>query len=244
MQVIPIYKAIVTVSLFTVLGTTLIGCGSKSGAVGVATSIRSDVITRANENSFSLDAKILSARESTDGWISSVAASQIDSDLTKIRANSPAVTAIHALPTDDPNSILVDLPKTASWWGKWQAGTVTTGISAIDALSLSYKVSGVATSSLNTDSTVFKLTFTDPLATRLVASAYKKADSAIRDAYANATVGDGDNIARNISGGTRVYQLSKGWGDCTAGCTKRHIWQFTLSPDNSITVTESGVPLP
>jgi hypothetical protein len=229
-----------SVALFLIGLGSIHGCGSGSGTV--VSSTRANVITRATADSFSTDAKVLAARESQDGWISTDTARQIDTDLQRIRTFATAVDTIHARPDDDPYSLLVAVNKGVTWESAWSANRIETGVGAIDALSRSYRVTGVSTVSAFPEYTLYKLTFADPLSTKFVAIAYKKTDMGIRDAYSNYLSGSGDNITRQVSGG-RIYQISRGWGDCAAGCIFRHTWQFTIATDGTISVMESGAPL-
>jgi hypothetical protein len=225
---------------------SLVGCGSRSGTLKPAPPIATPldgVVSRANQADFSTDAQLLAARESTNGYISAATAAQVDADLTAIRANTPAVASVHASPTADATSILVDVSKTATWYSAWSAGTVTTGVAAIDSLSNTYHATAVSTVVTYSTYSTFKVSFADILATAYVAAAYKTADPGIQNAYVNLTIGTSDNITRQVTSTTRVYSFTHGWGDCTAGCINKHTWQFTINADGSITAVESGTPL-
>ena len=230
--------------LVAVLAIGVAGCGSKSGTVGSVATPSTTRITRATENNFSLDARIIAARESSTGWISADVAAQVDADLQKIRAAYPALANYHALPEVDPNTILVTVKSGTAWLAKWQAGTLTTGVSALDALSTNYQAAQVKEVPAFSGDVVFRLSFANPMATKFVASAYKEAASDILSAEVNNTAGDGDNITRTVAGQTRVYSVSAGWNDCPAGCINRHTWAVTLQSGDIMELKESGSPLP
>ncbi|MDX1933798.1 MAG: hypothetical protein SFU56_14465 [Capsulimonadales bacterium] len=232
-RIIPFVLCGISVGLLT-------GCGSKSGALQpVQTSI-----TRADAGNYSTDARILASRESTDGWISAAIARQADTDLSRIRALTDVPDDIHARPQDDPDSVLVDVAPTAPWKSNWVNGQTTSGVDAIDRIGETYRLTGVTHVGAFSTADVFKLTFADPLATRIVAERYAAAGNGITAATGNPLIGDGDNITRQVSGDTRVYVFSRGWGDCPAGCTRRHFWTVTLTQDGGTRVEESGTPLP
>ena len=49
---------------------------------------------------------------------------------------------------------------------------------------------------------------------------------------------------RAIEGGFEVT-ITLGWGDCPAGCINKHVWQYDVTPDGSLSlVSESGDPFP
>lgn len=55
----------------------------------------------------------------------------------------------------------------------------------------------------------------------------------------NNIMGDGDNIEYK----SPIYKFVKGWGDCPAGCTMNHYWEFIVIRSNAILIREHGTPL-
>lgn len=48
-----------------------------------------------------------------------------------------------------------------------------------------------------------------------------------------------------IADGAFRITITKGWGDCPAGCINKHLWIFEVSADGQVNlVDESGDPLP
>ena len=51
---------------------------------------------------------------------------------------------------------------------------------------------------------------------------------------------DGDDITSQQVG---MYTFKRGWGDCSAGCTNEHFWEFAVSGGNVTLLAEYGTPI-
>lgn len=218
------------------------GCSGGSGG-GSTTGVTNNVVTRGNENNYSLDALILAARESTNAWISADIAGRRDTDLATIRQQYTQLGDIRPRPGGNMRQMLVRLPTSAPWFEAWKSGTLTTGVPELDSLLTEFKATKVAKVVDLPDYTAFLLTFEHPLQIARLAERFKAASSVILNAEINGLVGDGDNIVFSTQGETRQYVFSKGWGDCPAGCTSRHFWTVRITGTN-LSLEESGPALP
>jgi hypothetical protein len=241
------------VALAAAVGMTLAalvplsGCGGSGGPQSPPAVPRDQVfVTRATEGTFSADAKILAMRVTPGTFLLADDAARFDSDLQRIRAQSPQVADIHARPDFTLTQLLVAVRPDAPWLARWQAGDLTTGEAAIDDLLRQYGATGVQPLGSPT-ATQFALTFGQSMNMRAVADVFRSAGSPnLVGVSTNNIVGDGDRITfQPGADGARVYALSRGWGDCFAGCIGRHTWEFTLSADGqAVTLRESGPPVP
>jgi hypothetical protein len=212
----------------------LSGCGGSSTS-GVAASN----LTRSDASKLSADALTLAAREASDVWIPEATATAIDDDLKKIRQKYGQLEPIRARPENDLYSLILQISSDSPWLAAWQAGTLTTGESAVDDLLRTFKAVRVERLMSLSDAVLFTVHFEDPLNPRELARRFDVASSYI-EGHGNGTVGDGDQIARETQGGVRVYTFSRGWGDCPAGCIYRRNFKVTLHPDGETTLEESG----
>jgi hypothetical protein len=238
------WNRIVAILAVSSLAFVFAGCGSGSSTSTNNGGPNSPFVTRSSSGNFSQDALILAARESTDAWIRTDVATEREADLKKIRQQFPVTTDLHALPDGAMRDTLVSVLKDAPWHGDWEAGTLTTGNATLDALLAEFKLVAVQKVLSLSDSTVFKLTFEHPLNIRRIAARIKDTSDRIKYAEINGRVGDGNNIAFRLESGQKKYDFSRGWGDCPSGCISRRHWVVTIASDGSMTIEESGTPLP
>jgi hypothetical protein len=212
------------------------GCGGGGGG-------RSQLnVTRGNAPSFTEDALILAARQADGPWLSADLAGEIDTDIQRIRQQYPQVTDVHALPDFVLNQLIVACETDAAWLPAWRSGTMHTGVAELDALLVEFDCVRVEPLTPWTESDTFILHFAQPLNTRALEARFEAASPSIRHASDNGIIGDSDRIDLDQSSGKK-YTFSAGWGDCPAGCTGRHYWEFTLNGDGSITLREYGADL-
>lgn len=64
----------------------------------------------------------------------------------------------------------------------------------------------------------------------------------IRTADPNGISGDGNDIRAKLNAnGLHEITLSRGWGDCAAGCIRRTFWKFEMQTDGSVVyIGQSG----
>jgi hypothetical protein len=232
--------ATVTVTLLS--GMTLAGCGG--GGSDRSSSAEQDAITvisRATDGAFSESARILAARdaESTgEIWINAAVARAYDRDLAAIRRAFPEVEGIQAFPRQDLKSVIVTLSPDAPWARGWTTENLLTGEAALDDLLRQYSLEKIERiGDFERGGPIFfVLRFAQSLNTPPLTERIKAASAKIATANPNGIVGDGDNIIRTPTAapaGSRRYILSRGSGDCPAGCTERTSWEFTVSPDGN-----------
>jgi hypothetical protein len=212
----------------------LSGCG---GGLGINPNGQ---VTRDTEPSLSKDALILAAGLSETPWVELGTARQIDSDLKEIRTISPALTAIGARGDADPKSVVISMKADAPWRASWKAGTLTTGVAALDAALTDYRATSVKEIANLGTSVVCTLTFDQWMNVQKLSESLKPLATPIVASEVNGYIGDGDDIEVLETG--RIYRFKKGWGDCPAGCTSKHLWTATKS-GAGWTVVESGTPL-
>lgn len=225
------------------------GCGGSSTS---SPGTGEDNITRATEGDFSESARILAAEEANktgDVWLSADVARRFDADLTTIRTASPAVNGVTAFPIYDLHKIVVAVSSDAPWLDKWRSGVITTGDPGLDGVLAEFgpdKVTPREIGAVN-GNYYFVLEFVQSLNMRPLAQRIKASSTSVVSSSPDLNVGGGDNIGWQSLGtdGSRTYTLSRGWGDCAAGCIFRHSWKFSVSSDSkTVALTEeSGAPL-
>jgi hypothetical protein len=147
-------------------------------------------------------------------------ADQIQSDLAAIRSARPDLADIHVLPSWLPGELLVGL--TASAYSEFKAGT----FHGFDSL---YADLGTPQSSTHDFSQWVHLQFGQMYHGAKLAQLFQPV-SGVRYAEPNGIIGDGNDI---VARANRTYTLSRGSGDCPAGCIYRENFDFT--------VTDAGV---
>ena len=229
------------------------GCGgSKSNDTPDPTA---SVITRATESSLSSDAKILATREATGPYVSLDAARAFDADLSKIRAAYPGVSDIRARLPFTPKRLLVIVKPAAPWIAKWDASSdagaavtdtdLTTGERTLDAILLKYDATRTRSASSGQSGRFYVLQFAAALNMPAVAEELSQNTANFASVEVDALAGDGDNIVFRLgSGGTKVYEISQGYGDCPAGCINRYTRTYTLAPNGGLSETVTGTPPP
>lgn len=237
-------KRIFAVLAVSSLAFIYAGCGSGSSNSTNNGGANSPFVTRSSSEDFSQDALVLAARESTDAWISTNVATEREEDLKKIREQFPVTVDLHALPDGEMRDTLVSVFKDAPWHANWEAGTFASGVSALDTILTEFKIVSIQKVVSLEDSTVFKLTFEHPLNIRRIADRIKATSDHIKYAEINGRAGDGNNIGFQQENGQRKYDFSRGWGDCPSGCINRRHWIVTIAADGTMTIEESGSPLP
>lgn len=208
------------------------------------------VVTRDQEPSLSADALILASRAAATPWIPLDLARTIDRDLATIRERFASVRAIHARDRFEPRALRVAVTDGAPWVGRWLSGQLVTGQGALDRILAQHQASGVQILHRAPNrTTVFKVTFAPRLNLAALAPKVTGADRFVAWAEVNRLIGDGDDIeyrpreASAVGSTANRYAFSRGWGDCPAGCTFRHVYTVTLG-DGSLQIVESGPPLP
>lgn len=156
---------------------------------------------------------------------------QIHEDLTAIRRDYPIVEAIHHHPHWAPGELIIGMEGEA--WSQFLDGTYH----GFDDLNARY--GPVRVSRIFHFISAFVVEFPMRYNPGYLAVLYESPEG-VRYAEPNFSIGDGPNIEADPP----LYTFEYGWGDCPAGCTGRHIWEFSVVDGVATLVDESGPPLP
>jgi hypothetical protein len=158
-------------------------------------------------------------------------ADQIQSDLAAIRSARPDLVDIHVLPSWLPGELLVGLTPTA--YSEFKSGT----FHGFDSL---YAELGTPESRTHDFSQWVHLQFGQMYHGTRLAELFRPV-SGVRYAEQNGIIGDGNDIEARAD---RTYTLSRGFGDCPAGCIYRDSFDFTVTDDGvfSGTLSPPGDP--
>lgn len=154
----------------------------------------------------------------------------IQTDLDAIRSDDRYFERIHAKPDWAVGEILVGLTSLA--WQEYQEGRFH-GLDELNATYGPVDIDVVIPGAL-------KLTFTRPYHPVPLADIYSGAEG-IHYVEPNVARGDGNDISSTAAG---EYTFRKGWGDCPAGCTYEHFWEFSVVGGQVTLIDERGTPLP
>jgi hypothetical protein len=147
-------------------------------------------------------------------------ANQIQSDLAAIRTAHPDLADIRVRPSWMPGELLVGLTPAA--YSQFEAGT----FHGFDSL---YAELGTPHATTHDFSQWVHLQFGQVYHGVRLAELFRPI-SGVRYADPNGIIGDGNDI---VAWADRTYALSRGFGDCPAGCIYRESFDFT--------VTDAGV---
>ena len=225
------------IALLSGMTLLLSGCGGGGGS----SSDKVAAVTRESAAGFSSDALILASKRSTDIRISAAEARRIEDELKTIREQVPAVRDIHTVAEYDLYSLIATVKPGTPWISQWRNGVSTTGEEKINAVLAGASLTNVRSlGDSGAGGTHFILTFKDPIHIPALLQQLQKTSDSWESLSKNYTSGDGNLIGLQDKEGARLYAFSLGWGDCSAGCISRHIWQIMLNSDGSVAVKESG----
>ena len=143
-------------------------------------------------------------------------AGQIKSDLAAIRTAYPQYSDIRVLPSWLPGETLIGL--TASAFADYTAGT----FHGFDSI---YADLGTPVSTVSTFGKSVHLDFGQMYHGQRLSDLFDPVDG-VRYAEPNGIVGDGNDI---VARANRTYTLSRGSGDCPAGCISHENFDFTVT---------------
>jgi hypothetical protein len=166
-----------------------------------------------------------------------------DNDLTRIRKQYPQLADIHAVSEAPAEDIILTVVRGSPLWANWEKGLLATGESELDQVLSTYGVAGVRCSNPNPKNK-FVVAFDASLNIRGLVSLFQSASNNILIAEPNTFFGDGNKITFEQGINQKKYVFSQGWGDCPSGCIGRHLWTVTIASDGSLTLQESGNPIP
>jgi hypothetical protein len=143
-------------------------------------------------------------------------ADQIEADLAAIRLSRPDLIDIHVFPSWLPGELLVGFTPAA--YADFKNGTFT----GFDSL---YAMLGTPQVGLHDFGQWAHLQFGQIYHGVRLAELFQGING-LRYAEPNGTLGDGNDI---VARADRTYTLSRGFGDCPAGCIHRESWDFTVT---------------
>jgi hypothetical protein len=143
-------------------------------------------------------------------------ADRIQADLAGIRTAYPQLADIRVLPDWMPGELLVGLMPDA--YAQFKAGS----FHGFDSL---YATLGVPTAATHDAGQWLRLQFGRMYHDLRLAELFRPVDG-VRYAEPNSIVGDGNDVVARVN---RTYTLSRGFGDCPAGCITHERWDFTVT---------------
>jgi hypothetical protein len=143
-------------------------------------------------------------------------ANQIKNDLAAIRLARPDLANIRVFPSWMPGETLVGLTPAA--FSAFQSGT----FHGFDSL---YADLGVPSASTSSFGQYAHLRFGQIYHGQRLAELFRPI-TGVRYADPNGVIGDGNDI---VARANRTYTLSRGYGDCPAGCIQHQYWDFTVT---------------
>jgi hypothetical protein len=156
-------------------------------------------------------------------------ADQIEADLAAIRRVHPDLSDIRALPFWMPGELLVGL--TPSAYSEFEAGTFT----GFDSL---YAELGTPRAQTHDTGQWVHFQFGQVYHAARLAELFRPVGG-VRHAEPNGIIGDGNDI---VARANRTYTLSRGFGDCPAGCIYRESFDFTVTDEGVFSGTAGPPP--
>jgi hypothetical protein len=147
---------------------------------------------------------------------SSSLANQIKSDLAAIRAAYPQYADIRVLPSWMPGETLVGMTNDA--YAQFTAGT----FHGFDSI---FADLGVPAAYPSNFGKYVRFAFGQVYHGERLSDLFDPVNG-VRYAEPNGIFGDGNDI---VARSNRTYTLSRGYGDCPAGCIYRQTWDFTVT---------------
>lgn len=146
---------------------------------------------------------------------------------------------IHALSFNSTNRMYMIIDPSYAWTQEWAAGNTLTGNPDIDNLINNHNLT-----LLGLNYSVAVLTSDNPTNMLALANEFQSIDG-ILSASPDSIFGDGNDIEMlDYSSDEITLVYSLGWGDCPAGCTYRHYWEFKIDVNCAVTFErEFGHPL-
>ena len=149
---------------------------------------------------------------------------------------------VHTFPNPEMNLLIIGLDTSFAGFNAWENGNPITGINEIDVIILTYNLE-ISNFRKLTDHSFAILSSEDHLNLYALSSLFEHING-IRYAEPGGWGGDGPEIQANLSASFIEFTYSIGWGDCPAGCTARHYWEYTVDHHGIVHFNgEYGTPL-
>lgn len=149
---------------------------------------------------------------------------------------------IHTFRFPPMHGLLVSVDSTKEWVKSWRDGNRLTGNRRIDGIMDKYELELDSYYKWPWSHTAV-LFSEKPVNLIALASLFRQADG-VNYSEPNYYNFYRDDITAEDNGSHWEFTFSVGWGDCPAGCIKRHFWKFNVHPDGTVEYTGSeGSPL-
>jgi hypothetical protein len=151
---------------------------------------------------------------------------------------------IHTFPGYSTHELLVEVSLRTDWPAAWFSGERLTGNPEVDALVTAWDLRVSKVFSPAPANTYVILYSSRPLDMRALGSRFLEIDG-VEAADASHFAGSGNDIEATVEPGLLRLAYSVGFGDCPAGCIKRHYWFFEIDEQGSVRYRgTNGDPIP
>lgn len=127
------------------------------------------------------------------------------------------------------NTLYVNVSDTTSWRSNWQNGQIQTNVAEIDSFFNRYgfELDGTLGST-------FRISTTGNYNMNPIVDTIETfAGVVFSDVKSH--IGGGDRISYRTQNGNRIFEFTKGWGDCPAGCILWYSWSFSVDENCNVT---------
>ncbi|MBD3225824.1 MAG: hypothetical protein GF313_13940 [Caldithrix sp.] len=151
--------------------------------------------------------------------------------------------SIHTFPSPVMNILIIGIDSTAQWKENWQNGQRLTGNSGIDTLMTQYHLQ-INRFSDFIDYDLAILTSNQNWNLYALSKNFETVHG-VRYAHPEVYAGSGNDIRATVHKDHIRLQFIKGWGDCPAGCTQNHFWEYVVTGKGRVIfMKQYGSPLP
>jgi hypothetical protein len=151
---------------------------------------------------------------------------------------------IHTFPLPATRSLMLQLVASEAWVQRLARRELPTGEPAVDDLLQRYSLSVGSVFRLSQGDVLLTLGSLEPLNMAALAPQFRGI-TGVRHSDPNGAVGDGNDIRGSIEQSRVLLDYSVGYGDCPAGCIRRHHYHFAVHTDGTVEyLGASGAPPP
>ncbi len=149
---------------------------------------------------------------------------------------------IHTFPNPEMTILIVTVDSTAGWVVEWQKGNSITGEENVDTLVMKYDLTVKHVTGFIGN---YMAILTSSKNLNLYALAKKFEDIAgVKYSHPEAYGGSGNDIQTMVNPECIKFFFNIGWGDCPAGCTSNHFWEYEVWTNGTVYfIEEYGTPL-
>lgn len=149
---------------------------------------------------------------------------------------------IHTFPNPEMTILIVTVDSTAGWLVEWQKGNSITGETNIDTLVMKYDLNIKHVTGFIGNYMAI-LTTSRNLNLYALSKKFEDIDG-VKYSHPEAYGGSGYDIQAAVNPESIKFVFNIGWGDCSAGCTSSHFWEYEVWPNGTVYfIQEYGTPL-